>query len=95
MHAGCLAGTLNSYGYWSVPITINGRRQRFLTHRIIFVLTYGHWPTKELDHKNQNKAQSRIANLREATHGENSFNRYSPRPGRLKTGAPTQLARSS
>jgi len=68
-HPGGRAGGIdNSYGYWK--ITVDGRKYK--AHRLAWLHTYGHFPKEELDHINRDRADNRIANLREA----------SPRQGR-------------
>lgn len=46
----------------------------YLGHRICWLLHYGEWPTSILDHKNRNKQDNRISNLRESSHSRNKHN---------------------
>lgn len=46
----------------------------YLSHRVIYALYHGYWPG-EIDHKNHNRSDNRIENLREVTHIENHKNR--------------------
>ena len=46
------------------------------TH-IIWVVYYGYWPTKEIDHKDHDILNNKITNLREITTSENIWNRRS------------------
>ncbi len=64
------AGSLSNRGY--IRVWLNGR----LTpgHRIAFALHFGRWPSAQIDHKNGDRADNRIANLREATAAENARN---------------------
>lgn len=69
-HSHLIAGTNDYYGYR--VIRIDG--VLYKAHRLAWLYTYGEWPTKGLDHKNQVKDDNRIANLREATQSENMHN---------------------
>jgi HNH endonuclease len=68
--AGAIAGCLDNRGYRY--IRIDGRL--LLAHRIAWAMCYGRWP-KEIDHKNRDKSDNRIANLRSATRSQNNANR--------------------
>lgn len=72
--AGAIAGGLNK-GYWL--ISIDGRRRR--AHRLAWLYVHGVWPSGEIDHRNENKVDNRIANLREATRRQNTENISLPR----------------
>ena len=73
-YAGKEAGTVQSKGYISVILTINGKEKAFKAHRIIWALVTGDWPSDQIDHVNVNAADNRLVNLREATHAENQQN---------------------
>lgn len=47
----------------------------YLAHRLAWLLYYGTWPNKHLDHKDGDGSNNRISNLREASHAENMRNR--------------------
>lgn len=51
--------------------------QRFYAHRLAWMLTYGGWPSALIDHRNGDRDDNRIENLREATHLQNRHNRKS------------------
>lgn len=71
--AGSIAGTkVNGY----VALYIN--RTRYYAHRLAWFYVYGVWPKDKLDHKNLNKSDNRIKNLREATHKQNMHNMATP-----------------
>lgn len=64
-------GSLNSEGYLSVQID----GIKYLSHRIIWVLHKGHIPKGiRIDHKDRDKSNNRIDNLRMATHSQNCAN---------------------
>ena len=69
--AGSIAGSLHREGY--VVITLDGRQ--YGVHRIAWLISTGQWPANEIDHKNGLRSDNRLANLREATRGENQGNR--------------------
>lgn len=54
-------------------VRIDGKSYRL--HRLAWFYVHGKWPTHQLDHKNGNRADNRLRNLREATHAENMKNR--------------------
>jgi hypothetical protein len=67
---GGVAGYLASSGYWITRV----KNKAIGNHRIIFAIHHGYLP-KFIDHKDRNKANNRIENLREATAGQNQRNR--------------------
>jgi len=46
----------------------------YLTHRLVWFLTFGTWPKEEIDHWNGNGLDNRLSNLREVTSQENHHN---------------------
>lgn len=72
--AGSEAGCLDGQGYRI--ITAFG--VIYQAHRLAWLLHYGAWPISELDHKNRDKANNRILNLREATRSQNACNSAPP-----------------
>ena len=70
--AGSIAGWLDtSTGYWYVEI--DGRKYRL--HRLVWLHQKGAWPTVDLDHRDLNKLNNSIENLREVTDLENAKNK--------------------
>lgn len=69
-YAGTVAGTKQSFGY--VQIRVNGRLTT--AQRLVWLVTYGVWPTHHLDHINGKRDDNRIANLRLATRAQNNRN---------------------
>lgn len=54
-------------------ININGVQHK--EHNVIYALHIGHWPINLVDHKDGNRRNNSILNLRDATYSENSCNR--------------------
>lgn len=48
----------------------------FLAHRLAWIIYNGEYPSGYIDHKNGNKTDNRIANLRDVLPGQNSANRF-------------------
>ena len=67
--AGTVAGSPHVKGY----ITICVDYKSYLAHRLVFLFHHGYMP-EFIDHKNQNKKDNRIENLREATKAQNNEN---------------------
>lgn len=66
-----VGAVLGPRGY--VQVCISGKR--YYAHRLAWLYVHGVWPENLVDHVNQNTADNRIANLREATIKENLQNR--------------------
>lgn len=69
--AGKRAGSLNSDGYRYIKV----KHHRYSEHRLCWLLHYGAWPERCLDHVDMNKTNNRPGNLRLATNSENSRNK--------------------
>lgn len=65
-----LAGQLNPEGY--EHYTIFGHKVS--GHRLAWLDFYGVWPTTIIDHRDEDKSNNAIWNLREATHSQNHHN---------------------
>lgn len=70
-YAGKEALACHAYGYKQGTIFYRG----YQAHRVIWAMETGSWPEDQIDHKNHNRSDNRIDNLREATNRENSENR--------------------
>lgn len=68
--AGAVAGTRTEQGY--IRIGIDGRYYR--AHRLAWLYVHGSWPVEQIDHINGDRADNRIANLREVTAAGNRQN---------------------
>lgn len=69
--------------YLRVRISIIGSRSnRYLIHRIVWMMIYGEHPDREIDHINGDGRDNRVENLRLATHSQNMGNSRDRRPGR-------------
>lgn len=73
--AGTAAGSRHNEGY--VSIKVDGKQ--FLAHRLAWLHVHGSWPSTKLDHKNRNRADNRLENLRPASNNQNSYNAATPR----------------
>jgi hypothetical protein len=68
--AGTVAGTkyVRKHNYVRVLGTL------YKTHRVIWLIVHGKWPSKDLDHMNGLGGNNELINLREATKVENGRN---------------------
>jgi hypothetical protein len=66
---GTEAGTLNERGYIQVKIF----NKRYYAHRLVFFMFNDYFP-QEVDHKDGNKSNNKIENLRPATKSQNQHN---------------------
>jgi len=64
------AGCINAKGYRQIGV--DGKLYR--SNRLAWFYVTGTWPTAQIDHENQVRADDRFANLREATHSQNQAN---------------------
>lgn len=72
---GCVINTTNSRGY--VVVGLLGRRYK--AHRLAWLYVYGELPSGEIDHRDEDTSNNRIANLRIATHSQNGQNQLKAR----------------
>jgi HNH endonuclease len=72
--AGKVAGAVDGDGYLRITLTYLGQRRHFRAHRLAFALAHNRWPDTEIDHKNWDRSDNRLVNLREATTAQNRQN---------------------
>jgi hypothetical protein len=70
--------------YMRTMITLNKKKIRLFTHRIVWALYYKEWPSDQIDHINGRGRDNRLENLRVVSHQVNQRNRT--RPINNKTG---------
>ena len=70
---GSKAGTLTR---GRIHIRLDGQIHR--AHRLAWLYVNGHWPKREIDHRNGNASDNRIDNLRDVTHAVNTQNQRRP-----------------
>lgn len=68
--AGTLAGTPRPDGYIQISID----KKLHLAHRLAWLYVHGHFPPDQIDHRNSNRADNHLTNLRPATQQQNNFN---------------------
>lgn len=64
------AGYRGADGYERVSI----KGFSYKSHRVVFAICNGRWPSGDIDHINGVKSDNRLENLREVTHAENCRN---------------------
>lgn len=69
--AGKPAGSAHKDGYLAVEIG----GQKYLAHRVIWLLVTGQWPAGEIDHRDRNRRNNVWSNLRDVTKTVNQQNR--------------------
>ncbi len=74
-YAGKNAGCINNIGYLDITISYQGKRFRFLGHRVAYALMLGRYPSEDVDHKNGSRSDNRWENLREASRTVNQRNK--------------------
>lgn len=77
---GTRAGTTDKKGYRQIGY----KKELFQEGRLAWLAVHGDWPDDQIDHRDCDKANNKISNLRRATPSQNSANTR-PRPG-LRSG---------
>ena len=70
VNVGDVAGSTTTEGY--LTIWMCGRQN--LAHRLAWLYVYGKMPEWKLDHRDRDKSNNRISNLRPATNSQNGLN---------------------
>ena len=71
----------NNDGYLYCALTLNNFNHRLFQHRLVWYAHHQDWniwdssPDNSIDHKDKNKKDNRLCNLRIATHAENLQNK--------------------
>lgn len=68
---GAIAGTFDKDGYIQIVFS----RYMFKAHRLAWFFIHNEWPEQQLDHRDENKSNNSISNLRLATGTQNNANR--------------------
>ena len=68
--AGDIAGSQGGGGYLLIRVC----SRKYQAHRLAWLYVYGEWPEDQIDHINRDRADNRIANLREVTNKQNQQN---------------------
>lgn len=58
----------------SAYLTIGVGKRRLSIHIVIFAVVHGRFPKSLIDHKDKNRLNNKIGNLREATYSQNRLN---------------------
>lgn len=72
--AGYIAGGMGGDGYIKICLD----RQRYQAHRVIWLMATGEWPPYDIDHKDLDRSNNRLSNLRPATRTQNRLNTRRP-----------------
>lgn len=67
---GSIAGYIDSKGYRNIGID----GQIYYAHVLVWFMTEGEWPLRDLDHRNHNTDDNRFKNLRLASEAQNQWN---------------------
>jgi HNH endonuclease/AP2 domain len=74
VRVGNIAGYKDNAGY--IQVRFEGKR--YLAHRLIWLIYNGKWPSMVIDHKDGNKSNNLLSNLRDVSLCSNSQNRLKP-----------------
>ncbi|AFO71666.1 HNH endonuclease [Caulobacter virus Karma] len=77
-------GSVTKDGYRVMKVSYGGRRIQIAAHKVAWAIHHGVMPDHDVDHKDLNRRNNRIKNLRKATRSQNLVNR--PNVGALPKG---------
>lgn len=77
-YAGRIAGTAHNEGYWQIQID----GIIYLAHRLAWFYIYGEWPN-EIDHKDHDRLNNSIINLRDVNRSGNNENQIKAQKGNV------------
>ena len=63
-------GSVGGEGY----MLVSCRGYQYLAHRLVWLYVHGEWPAKDIDHRNLDRSDNRLENLRPADRGQNMRN---------------------
>lgn len=69
-----IVGNLTKKGYRRFGVTINGKVKRLMVHKVSWYMDTGEIHNTQIDHKDHDKDNNDITNLRKATNGQNQLN---------------------
>ena len=69
-------GTITKQGYRTCCLRLKGKQKNFKNHHLVWLLTTGSFPDKEIHHKNNQRADNFFDNLEQVTREENLNHRY-------------------
>jgi hypothetical protein len=67
---GAKAGSISANGY--LKIGVGGKE--YYAHRLAWFMVFGEWPNGEIDHRDGDRTNNRIINLRDSSRAENAQN---------------------
>lgn len=71
------SGTITSGGYMQVRI----KNKLYMVHRVIWFLVHGSWPIYDIDHKDHNRTNNKLVNLRDIPQEANNAHKVTNKSG--------------
>ena len=68
---GQIAGCRSKHGYWLITL----HDKKMLAHKAAWAISYGRWPHFDIDHRDLDKGNNRLKNLRPSNKSNNGANR--------------------